>query len=196
MRFTAPHADAHLLDGPHSRPGRGRCALKGAACSASPDPASPGGGGGGHAAAGDHRRALQAVLDKSVSDNQAPFMVGMTVNAAGVTFTGGAGEAAAGLKAGADTVFRIFSMSKAIGTTAAMILIDRGQLSMDTPVESVLPDFAGVRVLAGYDAAGKAIFEAPRVKATVRHLATHTSGHRVRVLVQGGGQLPAAHQRR
>ena len=42
MRFTAPHADAHLLDGPHSRPGRGRCALKGAACSASPDPASPG----------------------------------------------------------------------------------------------------------------------------------------------------------
>ena len=105
------------------------------------------------------------MLDKSVSDNQAPFMVGMTVNAAGVTFTGGAGEAAAGRKAGADTVFRIFSMSKAIGTTAAMILIDRGQLSMDTPVESVLPDFAGVRVLAGYDAAGKAIFKAPRVKS-------------------------------
>lgn len=176
MRFTAPQADAPLLDGPRSRLKNARCTPKGAACSATPDSAAPGGGVGRNDAAGDHRQALQTVLDKSVSDNQAPFMVGMTVNAAGVTFTGGAGEAAAGLKAGADTVFRIFSMSKAIGTTAAMILIDRGQLTMDTPVESVLPDFAGVRVLAGYDPTGKAVFEAPRVKATVRHLATHTSG--------------------
>ena len=177
MRFTAPLADvAHLFGRRASRPRQARCTLKGAACSALPDPAVPGVGGGGDAVAVDHRQALQAVLDKSVSDNQAPFMVGMTVNAAGVTFTGSAGQASAGLKAGADTVFRIFSMSKAIGTTAATILIDRGQLSMDTPVESVLPDFAGVRVLAGYDAAGKAIFKAPSVKATVRHLATHTSG--------------------
>ena len=177
MRFTAPLADvAHLFGRRASRPRQARCTLKGAACSALPDPAVPGVGGGGDAVAVDHRQALQAVLDKSVSDYQAPFMVGMTVNAAGVTFTGSAGQASAGLKAGADTVFRIFSMSKAIGTTAAMILIDRGQLSMDTPVESVLPDFAGVRVLAGYDAAGKAIFKAPSVKATVRHLATHTSG--------------------
>jgi len=129
----------------------------------------------GHAPGGRHH-ALQAAIDNAVRDNQAPFMVGMTVNAAGVTFTGAAGDAAAGLKAGADTVFRIFSMTKAIGSTAAMILIDRGQLAMDTLVESVLPEFAGVQVLDGYDAGGKPIFRAPKVKATIRHLATHTSG--------------------
>lgn len=178
MRFAAPHDDADPLAGTAARFRHPRGLHKGAACSGTIESALPGGGGGGGGGhpAGDHRQALQAVLDKSVSDNQAPFMVGMTVNAAGVTFSGGAGEAASGLQAGADTVFRIFSMSKAIGTTAAMILIDRGQLSMDTPVESVLPGFTGVQVLAGYDAAGKARFEAPRVQATVRHLATHTSG--------------------
>lgn len=121
-------------------------------------------------------QALQAVLDRSVSENQAPFMVGMLADAAGVTFSGAAGQGADGRPVDADTVFRIFSMTKAVGSMAAMILIDRGLLSMDTPVESVLPAFAGVKVLEGYDAAGKPMLRAPRGAATVRHLATHTSG--------------------
>ena len=124
----------------------------------------------------DRQQALQAVLDRSVDDKQARFMVGMVANAAGVTFSGAAGDAAPGLKANADTVFRIFSMTKAIGSVAAMVLIERGELSMDATVESVLPEFAGVQVLDGFDASGKARFRAPAVKATVRHLATHTSG--------------------
>lgn len=122
------------------------------------------------------RQQLQAVLDRSVSENQAPFMVGMVVDAAGTRFAGAAGQAATGRQADLDTVFRIFSMTKAIGSTAAMMLIDRGLLSMDTTVERVLPAFAGVKVLEGYDAAGKPVLRAPKVKATIRHLATHTSG--------------------
>ena len=69
-------------------------------------------------------------------------MVGMIANAGGVTFSGAAGVAAPGMPAGPDTVFRIFSMTKAIGSAAAMILIERGQLTMDATVESVLPEFA------------------------------------------------------
>jgi methyl acetate hydrolase len=118
---------------------------------------------------------LQRALDTAVAGQQVPFAVGMTAKAAGVTFSGAAGEAAPGRKAAADTVFRIFSMTKAVGSTAAMMLIDRGLLDFDTPVQDVLPEFAEIRVLDGWDG-DKPRLRAPRVKATARHLATHTSG--------------------
>ena len=71
---------------------------------------------------------------------------------------------------------RIFSMTKAVGSTAAMILMDRGKLSADATVSSILPRFAELQVLDGFDADGKPRMRAPRTQATVRHLATHTSG--------------------
>jgi CubicO group peptidase (beta-lactamase class C family) len=118
---------------------------------------------------------LQEVLDRAVAAEDVPFAVGMTGNAVGVTWQGAAGETAPGRKAAADTVFRIFSMTKAIGSTAAMILIDRGEMDFDTPVEEVLPEFAEMRVLEGWDG-GTPKLRKPKVKATARHLATHTSG--------------------
>lgn len=118
---------------------------------------------------------LQKVLDDSVAANRFPFVVGMTGKASGVTFAGASGEAAAGMRAAPDTVFRIFSMTKAIGSTAAMILIDQGKMDFDTPVQDVLPEFANMKVLDGWDG-DKPRLRAPKVKATARHLATHTSG--------------------
>jgi len=119
--------------------------------------------------------SLQQTLDAAVAGGQVPFVVGMTGNADGVTFTGAAGEAVPGRGAAPDTVFRIFSMTKAVGSTAAMILIDRGELDFDTPVEDVLPEFAEIAVLEGWDGDTPRL-RAPKVKATARHLATHTSG--------------------
>ena len=57
-----------------------------------------------------------------------PFLVGMVGDAGGVIWSGAAGERSPGQAATVDTVFRIFSMTKAVGSTAAMILIDRGKL--------------------------------------------------------------------
>ena len=56
-----------------------------------------------------------------------------------------------------------------------MILMDRGKLSADATVESILPEFADLKLLDGFGADGPRL-RAPRAKATVRHLATHTSG--------------------
>jgi methyl acetate hydrolase len=39
------------------------------------------------------------------------------------------------------------SMTKAIGSLAAMILIDRGLVSMETPVISAVPEFNDIKVL-------------------------------------------------
>jgi CubicO group peptidase (beta-lactamase class C family) len=118
---------------------------------------------------------LDKVIGEAVSNQHAPFLVAMTGNVAGVTWSGAAGERSAGQPATLDTVFRIFSMTKAVGSTAAMILMDRGKLSPDATVESIVPEFAELKLLEGFDGKGPKL-RAPRAKATVRHLATHTSG--------------------
>ncbi len=118
---------------------------------------------------------LDNVLQSAVDARDVPFVVGMTGNAEGITYSGAAGNAAPGRAAAENTAFRIFSMTKAIGSLAAMILIDRGKLSMDTPVGDVLPAWNDLQVLTGWDG-DTPILRAPNTVATARHLATHTSG--------------------
>ena len=48
-----------------------------------------------------------------------------------------------------DTIFRIYSMSKAITSAAALILVDEGKLDLDAPVSKYLPEFADVTVFDG-----------------------------------------------
>ena len=119
--------------------------------------------------------SMDAVLERGVAQQDVPFAVGMAANADGVRYSGAAGNSAAGQPAGEDTVFRIFSMTKAVGSVAAMILIDRGKMDFDIPVIDILPEFARVQVLDGFDG-DTPVLRAPKVQATLRHLATHTSG--------------------
>jgi CubicO group peptidase (beta-lactamase class C family) len=59
------------------------------------------------------------------------------------------------------TVYDIASLSKVVGTTSAvMLLVEDGKMSLDDPVQAYLPEFTG--------------FNKDRV--TIRHLLTHTSG--------------------
>jgi methyl acetate hydrolase len=118
---------------------------------------------------------LDRVLTRAVETEDVPFVVGMVANANGVTFSGAAGDSAPGRPAAQDTAFRIFSMTKGIGALAAMILIDRGKMSMDTLVADVLPTWNDMQVLDGFDG-DTPILRAPKTQATARHLATHTSG--------------------
>ncbi len=118
---------------------------------------------------------LQAVLDDAVRAENVPFVVAMVGDKNGVKWSGAAGERAPGQPATSDTVFRIFSMTKAVGSTAATILIDRGKLDADTAVEDILPEFAKIQVLERFDG-DTPVLRAPKTKATVRQLATHTSG--------------------
>src|SRR5438876_1277620 len=46
----------------------------------------------------------------------------------------------------ADTIFRLYSMSKPITSVAAMMLVEEGKLSLDDPVAKYIPAFAGVKV--------------------------------------------------
>jgi methyl acetate hydrolase len=118
---------------------------------------------------------ISALLAAAVAAGDAPFLVAMAGTASGILHEGAAGEAMPGTPASPDTVFRIFSQTKAIGAVAAMILIERGQLRFDTPVRAVLPEFAELPVLEGFDG-DEPRLRPQRGECTIAHLASHTSG--------------------
>ena len=69
-----------------------------------------------------------------------------------------------------DTIFRIYSMSKAITTAAALSLYDAGRLGLDDPVSNYIPSFASLKV-----ATSDGLRPASR-PMTIRDLMLHTSG--------------------
>ena len=77
---------------------------------------------------------------------------------------------------GAETMFRIASMTKALTSVAALQLVEQGRLALDAEVASVLPDFGTLRVLDGFDG-DTPILRPPARQATVRQLLCHTAGH-------------------
>lgn len=83
-----------------------------------------------------------------------------------------------------DVVFRIFSMTKAITTTAAMILIEEGKLRLTDPVSKFIPAFANMKVYVSGDGEEMEL-EEQDTPMTVHHLLTHTSG------IPYGGRSPA-----
>jgi len=75
-----------------------------------------------------------------------------------------------------DTIFRIASQTKAIVTTAAMILQEQGKLLIQDPVSKYIPEFAHTTVAVPKDGGGYDVVPAER-PITIRDLMTHTSGY-------------------
>ncbi len=81
----------------------------------------------------------------------------------------------AGLPMQRDTIFRIASMTKPVTVAAAMAMIEEGKLALTDPVVSVLPELAGVRVMA--DPSGPLDKTVPLQRdITFDDLMTHRSG--------------------
>lgn len=79
----------------------------------------------------------------------------------------------------ADTIFQIYSMSKAVTSVAAMMLVDDGKLALDDPVSKYIHAFADAKVgVDPSDEAGKHPLRLEPLKRpiTIRDLLRHTSG--------------------
>jgi len=74
-----------------------------------------------------------------------------------------------------DTIFRIASQTKAIVSTAIMILHERGQLDISHPLSRYIPEWENVQV-AVPDENGSYDLEPAERPITLRHLLTHTGG--------------------
>ena len=69
-----------------------------------------------------------------------------------------------------NDIFRIYSMTKPIVTTAAMMLVEEGALRLEQPLSEIIPSFSDVQV---YD---EGQLRPPQRPLTIRDLMRHTSG--------------------
>jgi CubicO group peptidase (beta-lactamase class C family) len=78
-----------------------------------------------------------------------------------------------------DSLFQIYSMSKAVTSVAAMMLVDDGKLALDDPVSKYVRSFADAKVgVELSDESGKYPLKLVPLKRpiTIRDLLRHTSG--------------------
>lgn len=112
---------------------------------------------------------IDGLLRQAVGSGTVHGVVAMVVDREGVLYEGAAGDA------GPDTMFRNASMTKAVATTGALQLVEQDRLQLDQTVESVLPEFAELKMIEGFDGE-RPILREPASKATIRQLMTHTAG--------------------
>ena len=125
------------------------------------------------------KAAADAILQRVVSGTpRVPGVVAMATDRNGNIYEGAAGKRMLGQDADmtTDTVFAIFSTTKAITGTAVLQLVEDGKLDLDAPAKNYAPEIGQAQVLEGFDDAGKPKLRPPRRDVTTRMLLLHTAG--------------------
>jgi methyl acetate hydrolase len=124
------------------------------------------------------RGACGGILQKVVTGKpRVPGVVAMITSRSANIYEGAAGERVLGGQAmTTDTVFAIFSTTKAITGTAALQCVEEGKLDLDAPAKAYVPDIGKLQVLEGFDENGNLKMRAPKRDITTRMLMLHTAG--------------------
>ena len=76
-----------------------------------------------------------------------------------------------------DDIFRIASMSKAITSTAVMMLWEEGKFQLDDPISKYIPEFKNPTLVKSFSFRDSSYTTEPaKNEITIRHLLSHTSG--------------------
>lgn len=126
----------------------------------------------------DMKNACDGILQAAISANpRVPGVVAMVTDRQRDIYSGAAGERVlGGMAMTEDTVFAIFSTTKAITGTAALQCVEEGLLDLDAPAKEYAPAIGALQVLDGFDNAGQPVLRAPKSDVTTRQLLTHTAG--------------------
>ncbi|MGE7418413.1 serine hydrolase domain-containing protein [Methylobacterium tarhaniae] len=105
-------------------------------------------------------------------------VVAMATDRQGTIYEGAAGARTLGADdpMTTDTVFALFSTTKAVTGTAALQLVEEGRLDLDAPARTYLPEIGRLQVIDGFDEDGAPRLRAPKRDITTRMLLTHTAG--------------------
>ncbi|HVN29453.1 MAG TPA: serine hydrolase domain-containing protein, partial [Candidatus Binataceae bacterium] len=118
-------------------------------------------------------------LRRAAESGDVPGVSATAATADGVIFEGAFGKRslATGAAMTLDTVVSIASMTKAVTAACAMQQVERGKLSLDGDIGTMLPEVRRAQVLEGFDAGGKPQLRPPKSAITLRRLLTHTAGY-------------------
>lgn len=105
--------------------------------------------------------AIQAAVDAAIAAGEIGVQVAAYLNGRLVVDVyGGIADVTTGRPVGGDTLFNVFSVTKAVVATAVHVQAERGRVEYDAPIATYWPEFAA----NGKDA------------ITVRHALTHRTG--------------------
>jgi methyl acetate hydrolase len=125
------------------------------------------------------KTALDGLLQQTVSRHGGtPGIVAMATDRNGNFYEGAAGVRQLGQDAPmtTDSVFAIFSTTKALTGTLVMQLVEEGKLSLDDAAGRYTPEIDELQVLDGFGADDQPRLRAPKRRITVNDLMLHTSG--------------------
>lgn len=129
-----------------------------------------------------HTQDLAAALDSvlagvTTGPARVPGVVALVTDRDRDIYSGAAGERRLdGEPMTEDTVFAIFSTTKAIAGTTALQCVEDGLLDLDAPAKEYAPAIGTLQVLEGFDADGSPRLRAPKSDVTTRQLMLHTAG--------------------
>lgn len=107
-----------------------------------------------------------------------PGVVAMATDRQGNFYEGAAGCRELGKEGPmtTDSVFAIFSTTKALTAVCLMQLVEEGRLSLGDAARNYAPEIGELCVLEGFDAAGQPRTRPPKRDITVNDLMLHTAG--------------------
>ena len=124
-------------------------------------------------------KKLDAMLEESMKNDENPGLVALVARNGKIVYhtAKGSSDAISGKAMTKDAIFRIASQTKAITSTAVMMLWEEGKFRLDDPISKFIPEFNNPRVLQNFRYADTTFTTTPANKEiTIRHLLTHTSG--------------------
>jgi CubicO group peptidase (beta-lactamase class C family) len=122
---------------------------------------------------------IDAMCEAAVKEGNVPGIVALVARNGKVVFHEAYGMAdnQSNRKMDKDDIFRIASQSKAITSTAVMMLWEEGRFRLDDPISRFIPEFKHPMVLTDFKYEDTSYTARPADKEiTIRHLLTHTSG--------------------
>jgi CubicO group peptidase (beta-lactamase class C family) len=120
-------------------------------------------------------KGLHAAAERHVGDDRVPGLVALVARGGQVHVEALGRLAVGGLPVTRDSIFRIASTTKPITAAATLAVAAEGLIGLDEPVDRLLPELAGRRVLRAMD--GPLDDTVPAARAvTVRDLLTFTFG--------------------
>ena len=122
---------------------------------------------------------IDAMLKKAVLDADVPGIVALIARNGKIVFHNAYGMAdnTSGKEMKNDAIFRIASQTKAITSTAVMMLWEEGKFKLDDQISKYIPEFGEAQILDTFNENDSTYTTKPaKDQITIRDLITHTSG--------------------
>ena len=129
----------------------------------------------GHGFSEEGLGAIQEMMETAIRDGRITSGIAMLARDEDIVWLKPVGDMGPGVSMREDAIIPLASVGKMYTAVAAMILKERGVISLEDPVSKYVPEFADLMVEVT-DASGTVSLAAPVTPLTVYHLLTHTGG--------------------